>query len=219
MGKLNKGAKIVVFLLNPCEGAHYFRKESGCQLTEANAPPHEDFNLTRNFMGIKDIGAKKRFEIFERDNFTCQYCGRKPPEIILHLDHIHPSSKKGVDEDFNLITSCQQCNLGKGNKILINPDRKEAIEKEIENLEEAQKQIEKYCEYLTKYSQMKKQNPIIEILCKKWEELSEHKTKISERGKREIELLLKKHTPEKIMEAMEIAWGKKLDDSNKTYKK
>ena len=49
----------------------------------------------------------------KRDNFTCQYCGRKPPEVILEIDHIIPVSKKGSIESENLITACRDCNRAK----------------------------------------------------------------------------------------------------------
>ena len=62
----------------------------------------------------KAIGKKKRFEIFKRDKFTCQYCGKKAPDVILHIDHIVPVSKGGKNGITNLITSCVDCNLGKG---------------------------------------------------------------------------------------------------------
>ena len=59
-----------------------------------------------------------RFFILKRDNFTCQYCGKNPKEdkIKLHLDHIIPVSKGGLTNKDNLITSCQECNIGKSNK-------------------------------------------------------------------------------------------------------
>ena len=28
------------------------------------------------------VSKKLRFEVFKRDSFTCQYCGRKAPDII-----------------------------------------------------------------------------------------------------------------------------------------
>ncbi|MFX5785200.1 HNH endonuclease, partial [Acinetobacter baumannii] len=43
----------------------------------------------------KNISTKTRFEVFKRDSFKCQYCGRCAPEVILHVDHIHPVSKGG----------------------------------------------------------------------------------------------------------------------------
>lgn len=59
-----------------------------------------------------------RFDVFKRDNFTCQYCGRKAPNIILELDHFIPKSKGGKDCLENYKTSCFECNRSKFNNIL-----------------------------------------------------------------------------------------------------
>jgi hypothetical protein len=64
------------------------------------------------------VSKSVRFEVFARDQFTCQYCGRRPPEIVLELDHIHPRSKGGDDELTNLLTSCWDCNRGKAAKVI-----------------------------------------------------------------------------------------------------
>jgi hypothetical protein len=85
----------------------------------------------------KQITKKARFEVFKRDNFTCMYCGRKAPEIILEIDHIKPVSKGGSNEIINLITSCFDCNRGKGKRILTN---KQEIEKEYTQLQILSKQ-------------------------------------------------------------------------------
>jgi len=61
---------------------------------------------------------KLRFLIFQRDNFTCQYCGRKAPEVILETDHIYPKSKGGKNKIDNYITACRECNQGKGDILL-----------------------------------------------------------------------------------------------------
>jgi len=60
------------------------------------------------------LSNKLRFNVLKRDNFTCQYCGRKPPEVILEVDHIIPISDGGETSLDNLITSCRECNRGKG---------------------------------------------------------------------------------------------------------
>lgn len=60
------------------------------------------------------LGNKIRFDVFKRDLFTCQYCGNTPPHVILEVDHIIPVSKGGDNLFDNLITSCFQCNRGKG---------------------------------------------------------------------------------------------------------
>lgn len=64
----------------------------------------------------KSTGKAQRFRIFSRDNFTCRYCGRQSDVVPLHVDHIIPVCKGGTSDDENLITSCADCNLGKGGK-------------------------------------------------------------------------------------------------------
>lgn len=66
----------------------------------------------------KKIATSVRFEVFKRDSFTCQYCGRKAPEVVLELEHIDPVSKGGGNEILNLVTSCWACNSGKGDRKL-----------------------------------------------------------------------------------------------------
>jgi predicted XRE-type DNA-binding protein len=56
-----------------------------------------------------------RFQVLERDEFTCQYCGAKAPDAILNVDHVVAESKGGPTTADNLITSCRDCNFGKAN--------------------------------------------------------------------------------------------------------
>ncbi len=90
----------------------------------------------------KAISTRSRFEIFKRDGFTCQYCGNHPPHVTLHIDHINPVSNGGENDEDNLITSCQECNLGKSDKLLT------AIPKNLkdksEEIAEREKQIKGY---------------------------------------------------------------------------
>ena len=65
----------------------------------------------------KNVSNKTRFEVFKRDNFTCQYCGKSAPEVVLNVDHIEPVSKGGSNDISNLITSCFECNNGKETKL------------------------------------------------------------------------------------------------------
>jgi hypothetical protein len=64
------------------------------------------------------VSKRVRFEVFKRDAFTCRYCGRKPPEVMLHCDHVIPVAADGPDDPANLVTSCVACNLGKSDKPL-----------------------------------------------------------------------------------------------------
>ena len=67
-----------------------------------------------------DISKALRDRILERDNYTCQYCGKSrwKDEVKLEVDHIIPISKGGTDDINNLTTSCRKCNRKKMNRIL-----------------------------------------------------------------------------------------------------
>lgn len=68
---------------------------------------------------LDPIKLSLRWQALVRDNFTCQYCGRSAPSVKLHVDHIVPKSKGGEDTLSNYLTSCQDCNLGKKDSMLL----------------------------------------------------------------------------------------------------
>jgi 5-methylcytosine-specific restriction endonuclease McrA len=57
----------------------------------------------------KPLSKKLRFEVFKRDNFACQYCGRKAPDVLLTVDHIRPVCEGGENDLLNLTTACDSC--------------------------------------------------------------------------------------------------------------
>lgn len=99
-------------------------------------------------MARKSTGKRQRFNIFKRDKFTCQYCGRTPPAIVLVLDHILPVSKGGETIDHNLITSCETCNQGKADGLL--GDVPQAIDANLAAQVERREQLEAFNKYLMK---------------------------------------------------------------------
>lgn len=62
----------------------------------------------------RPISLSLRFSVYDRDGHTCQYCGRKPPEVALQLDHVYPVALGGRNNIDNLLTACRDCNVGKG---------------------------------------------------------------------------------------------------------
>ncbi len=55
-----------------------------------------------------------RREIFLRDNYTCQYCGKVTHDLT--LDHVHPKSRDGKHTWENLVSACKECNHRKGGR-------------------------------------------------------------------------------------------------------
>lgn len=60
--------------------------------------------------------ALTRYNIFLRDEFTCQYCGNHLPTAELTFDHVIPRSKGGVSSWTNIVACCKADNFHKGNK-------------------------------------------------------------------------------------------------------
>lgn len=61
-----------------------------------------------------EIKEKDRWEIFERDDFSCQLCGARRNLVI---DHIIPLAKGGANDVQNYQTLCESCNLSKLDKL------------------------------------------------------------------------------------------------------
>jgi hypothetical protein len=59
------------------------------------------------------VSKRLRFQILNRDCFTCRYCGRSAPHVVLEVDHVEPVSRGGSNHPDNLVTACWECNRGK----------------------------------------------------------------------------------------------------------
>ncbi|MGH7239144.1 MAG: HNH endonuclease [Candidatus Saccharimonadales bacterium] len=76
------------------------------KLAITSAPVEEDYFTN----------PSKRKEIFERDKYTCFYCGDKVTSENATLDHLIPQFKGGKNTKQNLKTSCLMCNSIKSGK-------------------------------------------------------------------------------------------------------
>lgn len=57
-----------------------------------------------------------RREVFRRDNYTCQYCGRHTGDLT--LDHVQPKHLGGEHIWTNVVAACPACNHRKGGRQL-----------------------------------------------------------------------------------------------------
>jgi 5-methylcytosine-specific restriction endonuclease McrA len=66
---------------------------------------------------IKSPRRKKkmtRYEIFSRDRYTCQYCGKRTRQLT--LDHVIPRYRGGQHTWENVVSACAQCNRRKAGR-------------------------------------------------------------------------------------------------------
>ena len=93
---------------NPCSravrlGQDYLFHCESCDSAQPNPYYKSAYRKVR-------ISTILRWQVWQRDNFTCQYCGKRE---LLTVDHIIPESKGGKTELNNLQTLCKSCNARK----------------------------------------------------------------------------------------------------------
>jgi 5-methylcytosine-specific restriction endonuclease McrA len=96
---------------------------TACNAHQYNAPRVETGKAQRSVTTVHNgVKPKTKVRILERDCMACCACGRRAPDVILHVDHfvtVKDGLRFGLTEtelnsDDNLITLCEECNLGKG---------------------------------------------------------------------------------------------------------
>lgn len=68
---------------------------------------------------IKRASREVRFSranIYQRDKYSCQYCGRRYPAEELTFDHVVPQVQGGQATWENIVTACLTCNNRKGGR-------------------------------------------------------------------------------------------------------
>jgi 5-methylcytosine-specific restriction endonuclease McrA len=109
-----KKAVTLVFLGKVEVLKEYERVIRGVSLTMKQPAVVRLLRLVRN----NHVNVKfSRRNIFLRDDHTCQYCGKKAEPKSLTWDHLIPRSRGGEAEWTNIVTSCIECNLKKGDKL------------------------------------------------------------------------------------------------------
>jgi hypothetical protein len=165
----------------------------------------------------KSISKRIRFEVLKRDKFTCQYCGKKAPDVILEVDHVEPKSKGGYDGILNFITSCYECNRGKGDIQLDDQSALQKQRKQMEEVQERREQIALMFKWKESLRNLDKDilTQVVECIDNKIGKYS-----LNENGKRTIEKLINKFNLGDILEAIELSSKKYLiyDSSNNPIK-
>ena len=97
------------------EDEHEYPDDS--QQSASQQPELAQDNAKQAAEAVIRVMPALRWQVFQRDNWKCVACGRGSEDgIILHVDHIIPRSKGGLDSLNNFQTLCHICNIGKSNK-------------------------------------------------------------------------------------------------------
>jgi len=159
----------------------------------------------------KAISKKLRFEVFKRDSFKCQYCGAAAPDVLLQADHIKPVKDGGLTDITNLITSCSDCNSGKGARSLSDKSVVEKQRKQLEELSERREQLKMMMEWrdeLLKIDQEK-----VDYIREMFEQLAD--CCISESGIKTLAKIIKKYPINIVLDSIEASTSQYLVSKNK----
>lgn len=145
----------------------------------------------------KPLGKKIRFEVFKRDKFTCQYCGAKAPDAVLHADHLHPVAKGGKNDILNLVTACQGCNSGKGARLIDDSSVVERQRAQLEILEARREQLQMMLEWRDELERVKTNT--VEMIAERIAERGQLFP--NENGKSDIRKWLKRFSFDEVLSA------------------
>ena len=148
------------------------------------------------------IPKRLRLEVFKRDSFKCQYCGRSAPEVLLHVDHLTPVAAGGTTDLLNLITSCESCNLGKGDRLLSDQSAVAKSRVQLEELQARREQLEMMLEWREGLRDLADET--VDGICSYWQDLTPGWS-VSDNGRTNVKKWLHKFDVEEVLSAMDVA--------------
>jgi hypothetical protein len=154
------------------------------------------------------VSKKLRFEVFKRDSFTCQYCGQKAPGVVLHVDHLKPRKSGGGSDILNLITSCVDCNLGKGARHLDDSTALAKQRAQLDLLQERREQLELMIEW--QRSLIDVETEVADQFCELWNDLTPG-FRLNASGRSRVKKMVDKFGAAMVGAAMRTASMKKLE--------
>lgn len=160
----------------------------------------------------KSIPKKIRFEVFKRDKFTCQYCGRMAPDVVLEVDHIKPVAKGGTNDIMNLVTSCYECNRGKRDVELSDDSVIKKQQEQLSVLAEKNEQLEMMLEWRTGLLDIERNavSAVERYLKKKF---NKQHLAFNDIGIRNITKMLRSYSVAEVFDAIDIATDQYFDGS------
>ena len=164
----------------------------------------------------KGLSKKTRFEVFKRDKFTCQYCGRSAPDIVLEVDHIRPVKEGGTNDILNLVTSCRDCNQGKGARELSDDSVIKKTQAQMQELAERNEQLSMLLEWRSELRRIEDRqvDEVLLVINEMHDGISIGLTS-GERAR--LRAMLKKHSFQTILDAAESSAAEFFANDHSIY--
>lgn len=161
----------------------------------------------------KSLPKSTRFEVFKRDSFTCQYCGRSAPDVILEVDHIVPVASGGTDDVVNLVTACRDCNRGKGARELSDDAVIKKQKAQLDDLNAKREQAEMMAQW---------RKMLQDVVSSQVDAIADYITCItgswlSAEGERNMRTLIRRFGFQEVYTATEIAFEKYYHDDDASW--
>ncbi len=157
------------------------------------------------------LSKKRRFDVFKRDGFVCQYCGSTPPAVVLEVDHLTPVSDGGGNEIDNLISACFDCNRGKGaDGLHVAPL---SVAKRTALIRERELQVQEYEAALSEARRLADERIdwVSDIFA------ATLGCDLTDTGRNSVRLFLERLPPSEVLEAAELACHR-IDDAPDAFK-
>lgn len=133
--------------------------------------------------------------------------------MILEVDHIVPVAEGGENDMMNLITSCRDCNRGKGKKKLTDRQTIEKQKTELDDLNERRQQMEMMlqwkCDLLN--FELEMVNAIDSLIC------SMTDWAMSDSAKQKIRRLISQFYFDEVYDATSISFEKYYNGTEKSW--
>ncbi|MEX0775885.1 MAG: HNH endonuclease [Phycisphaeraceae bacterium] len=153
-------------------------------------------------MARKSLPKKIRFEVLKRDSFQCQYCGASAPNVLLQIDHVKPVANGGTNDILNLITSCTECNSGKGARELDDDAALVKQQNQLQELNERREQLELMIQWKEELSNLKE--TLVDRVAEHWSKRVGGFSP-TETGLQTLRRLVKQHGYADVVDAVDTA--------------
>ena len=161
-------------------------------------------------MKRKSLPKKLRFEVLKRDRFTCVYCGRSSPAVLLHVDHINPVANGGKNDLLNLVTACFDCNSGKGATLLSDESALKASTEQRKMLAARREQLKMLMEWQEGLANIETDG--LRFFEQKWREGHGQNFSLNETGRGLVQKTIREFGLAEAIEALRIGQAKMSAD-------